>query len=667
MLVLAYFLFITMFILTHILMYFDDQKGVLLIGGLFVVLNIGFTYWTMYLGNDGLGMFLASLFSLVAVITRLLYVLRNIDYFTFCSQPINPKKLTKEKSFFNKQQTFVSVLLVLSLGLSACTTDSANGNATGQEAVAQPVETVAPVEDSTRLVEDKRIYERDQDGSLKTIYVTILPDKPNADNRTDWYGLNRIPKNVEKKLDIIMQEGTNDGKGPASGMFGFGAAKANGSITLRGRTAWETPQKSYRIKLNDEAGLWLDQRSFNLNKHSLDLSRVRNKLSYDLFEQIPDITSLRTQFVRMYVKDLSTGASQAPYVDYGLYTHVEQPNKQFLKAHMLDPNGYLYKIYFFEFYRYEENIKSHDDPQYNKAAFEQILEIKGREEHDKLIKMLNDVNDRSIPIEEVVEKHFDLDNFLTWTAANILMDNMDTDANNYYLYSPLNSDKWYFIPWDYDGGWELQRRKGSTHPYQNGISNYWGSVLHNRYFRHTENVDKLKVKMEELSKVINKERITQLLNSYTKTVEPFLFRNPDIDYLPALNSGFKNELEIIANTPERAMKRFLEDLEKPKPFYQDDAVMEDGLTKLSWQISFDLQGDELVYDVSVSKNPEFTQIVANKNGIRENRLEIPELPPGTYYWRVIARDSKGNKHNSFDYYVNSDSDYFFGMREFEVE
>lgn len=671
LLALAYFLFIIMFVLTHILMYFDDRKGVLLIGALFVLLNIGFTTWMMHLEYDGLGMFIASFIALVVVIVRLLHVLRNIDYFTFCSQPISPKKLAKEKSFFNKQQTFVSVLLVLSLGLSACTTGADNGNAAGQEAgqaEAQAEEIEQPADDSTsRLIEDKRIYERDDDGSLKTLYVTILPDKPNADKPLDWYGLNRLPDGGEGKLEMIMQEGASGGKGPMTGMFGFGTDKANGTITLRGRTAWYSSQKSYRIKLNDEAGLWLDQRSFNLNKHSLDLSRVRNKLSFDLFEEIPDMTSLRTQFVHMYVKDLSTGNLQAPFVDYGLYTHVEQPNKQFLKAHMLDPNGYLYKVSFFEFERYEENIKPHDDPTYNKAAFEEILEIKGREEHDKLIRMLNDVNDRSIPIEKVIENHFDLDNFLTWTAANILMDNMDTDANNYYLYSPLNSDKWYFLPWDYDGGWELQRRKGSIHPYQNGISNYWGSVLHNRYFRHTEHVEQLKKKMEELSKTINKEHITQLLNSYTKTVEPFLFRNPDMAYLPGLNSHFKNELQILANTPERGMQRFLDELEKPQPFYQDEVEQDDHLLKFSWQISFDLQGDELVYDSTVSKDPQFTQIVASRTNLKENRMEIPALPPGTYYWKVVVRDSKGNSQNSFDYYMNSDADYFFGMREFEVE
>lgn len=410
----------------------------------------------------------------------------------------------------------------------------------------------------------------------------------------------------------------------------------------------------------------MGQRTFNLNKHSGDFSRLRNKLSFDLFEKIPDITSLRTQFVHLYVKDLSTGKNQAPYEDYGLFTHVEQPNKQFLKSHMLDPNGQLYKVTFFEFNRYEENIKSQDDPTYDKAKFEQILEIKGREDHDKLIRMLNDVNDRSIPIEEVIEKHFDLDNFLTWTAANILMDNPDTAANNFYLYSPLNSEKWYILPWDYDDGWELGRRRYYVNA-PHGISLYWGSVLHNRYFRHVEHVEQLENKIKELETFINKDNVNQLLGRYSPIVEPFLYRSPDVNFLPELNRDLKKEMDIIAATPERSKQHFLEDLEKPKPFYQDDIEYDDDVTMFSWGISYDLQGDQLVYDVTISKDYKFTQIIATKKDLMENSMEIPALPPGTYYWKVVAKDSKGNIQGSFDQYEDEEGQLFFGMREFEVD
>ncbi|MFD0962093.1 exopolysaccharide Pel transporter PelG [Paenibacillus chungangensis] len=666
-LVLSYFMFIIMFVLTHVLMYFDDRKGVVAISGLFVVLNIVFSLWMMKLQFDGLGMFIAAFITVVAVIIRLLHVLRNIDYYTFCSQPIHQRKM-RRMSFFSKPKATITAMLVMMLLLSACTT---GGDGESNSGVKEPDNglSLPDVPVSTRLTEDKRLYERDEDDSLKTLYVTILPDKPGEEKPLDWYGLNRIPEDSDRKLDIIVQEGMSDSGVPQAGMFGYGTDKSNATITLRGNTAWTKPQKSYRIKLHDEAGLWLGQRTLNLNKHIDDLTRIRNKLSFDLFESLPDMTSLRTQFIHMYVKDLSNGASDAEYVDYGLYTHVEQPNKRFLKSHMLDPNGYLYKASFFEFHRYEESIKPHDDPTYSREAFETKLEIKGREEHNKLIQMLNDVNDKSIPIEEVMEKHFDLDNFLTWTAATMLMDNMDTDAHNFYLYSPLNSDKWYFLPWDYDGGWELQRIRNYIRPYQSGISNYWGTEMHNRYFRNPAHVQQLQEKLEELyANYINEEIVKEQINKYISIVEPFMHRDPDIGYLPGKLEDVKEELLMVENTPLNSMQRFKEDLEKPKPFYQHETVqLQDGKMKFGWNISFDLQGDSLVYDVTIAKDPLFSSIVLTNQNVKENHMTIDALPRGIYYWKVIVRDSNGHEQVSFDYYEDNEGDIYPGMLRLEVK
>ena len=164
---------------------------------------------------------------------------------------------------------------------------------------------------------------------------------------------------------------------------------------------------------------------------------------------------------------------------------------------------------------------------------------------------------------------------MTWTAINILMDNMDTDANNFYLYSPLNSDKWYILPWDYDGGWEVERIRKVIRPYQYGISNYWGSKLHNRFFRTEENVQLLVDKLEEMQTYINEQTIEEQLKKYTPVVKPFIHREPDIKYLPEKIETYEMDLQRIIDTPERAVERFMEDLQKPKPFFMDD-VEDDG-------------------------------------------------------------------------------------------
>ncbi len=85
--------------------------------------------------------------------------------------------------------------------------------------------------------------------------------------------------------------------------------------------------------------------------------------------------SLRTQFVHLYVRDLTEGDS-SEFQDYGLYTQVEQLNKTGMKNHGMDSKGQLYKINSFEFFRYEDVIKKEDDPTYDQKAFEKLWRSK---------------------------------------------------------------------------------------------------------------------------------------------------------------------------------------------------------------------------------------------------------------------------------------------------
>lgn len=658
----AYFFFIMMFLLLHILMYFDDRKGILAISATFVVLNAILTYITMELNMHGMGMFMASFIGLCLTFFRLLYIAENIDYFTFCPQPLMTiGSKMKLGETLKKKSSALTLLLLLTLTLAGCVEKP-----TEDDTLKDKVQTTAPLTNDIQI-DDKRLYERDQDDSIKTLYVTALPNEENPE--LDWYGLNRITERYsEEKLDIIVSEGEPNGAGPKVGMFGANETIANAKISIRGNSTRKLPQKSYKIKLMESAGTWNDQRTINLIKHVPDPSRLLNKLSFDLMEPIPNVSSLRTQFVHLYVKDATAGSTS--FVDYGLYTQTEQPNKQFLRNHLFDPNGYLYKVTFFEFDRYPDQIRAHTDEKYDKEAFESILEIKGREEHDKLIKMLDDVNNYSIPIDEVIERHFEEENLLTWTAINILMDNMDTDSHNFFLYSPLNIDKWLILPWDYDGGWDNGRSQGFVLPYQAGISNYWGNRLFNRYFRVQENVDKLTAKMEELhATYINESTVKKQLDLYLPIVKPYVQRFPDNQYLPIAIKDYDQIIGNILETPKNALQRYYEDLEKPKPYYMEEEVPIEGNEHVfSWGVSFDLQKDELYYDVTIARDPEMKQVLYSKKGLRINEYRVPKLDKGVYYWKVTVTDSQGNRQTSADKYTDEETGIEHpGVLRFEVE
>lgn len=249
------------------------------------------------------------------------------------------------------------------------------------------------------------------------------------------------------KVNGLLQVG--DEQGPVSGELGFGESAPNATVQIRGQSSSKNEQKNYKIELKSGKGKWRGQRTIALNKHMGEGLRFRNKMAYDLIKGIDQMMGLRTQFVHLYVKDETSGSDS--FDDYGLYTQVEQLNKTALQVHGLDKNGQLYKVNYFEFYRDEDVIKLADDPDYDQAKFEEKLEIKGDNDHTKLIAMLNDLNDYSVPMGEILGKYFDTENLAYWMAFQLLTGNIDTQSRNMYLYSPTNSDTFYLLDWDNDG------------------------------------------------------------------------------------------------------------------------------------------------------------------------------------------------------------------------
>lgn len=529
---------------------------------------------------------------------------------------------------------------------------------------------------SSSLVEDRTIYATDKNDSLSNLYITVMKeDDPNAKGITflDLHQTNSTTiesEDNDEKIKIIMQEGTAEG--PSVGLFGYSTRTANGTIEIRGASSRRASQKSYKIRLFDSAGYWKDQRNINLNKHNDDITRVRQKLSFDYFKMIPNFSSLRTQFVQLYVKDLTGNQPNPQFIDYGLYTQIEQPNKTFLEAHGMDRNGHLYKANQFEFLRYPDKIKLSSDPGFDKSKFESVLETKGNDNHQKLITMLEDVNDPTKNINEVIRKHFDRDNYLTWMATNILMGNIDTNGHNFYLYSPTNSDKWYFLPWDYDLSWGYFEAEGKRSPsqklanWQSSFAFYWGSVLHQRFLKNSDNVKELGEKIEEISKIITKEQTTALLKSYYPIARSFVNRTPDLYHLPYEIKHFESEYWQIPNEPEINKKEFYEHLEFPMPIYSDSPKMKGDQLVFTWDHSYDLQGDDLTYDFAISYDPAFHKIYYQAKNLRNTEVAVNKLPKGRYFYKLTIKDSKGHMQTQFDYYDEENARHH-GVKEFTVQ
>lgn len=521
------------------------------------------------------------------------------------------------------------------------------------------------------LQDNPDIYQYDDPGSVVTMYLTVRRGNDLENTNHTWAEVNDATKffflsmeHIEvPKAEAILQIG--DENGPLPGQLGYGTQVTNATVQIRGSGTSLQPQKSYKIELFSNSGEWRGQRTIALNKHPNDETRIRNKLAFDLMKTIPNMVSLRTQFVHLYVKDETADPTSESFEDYGLFTQIELPNQRFLKNHLLDQYGQLYKTVMFEFYRYPDKIRTADDPLYDPDAFSTVLEIKGNKDHSKLIQMLDDVNNWGIPIETTFEKYFDEDNYFTWMAFNILVTNVDTNAQNFYLYSPQNGHKWYFLPWDYDGAFSRIKfeEDAELSSISQGISNYWGVVLHRRVLMVPAYRQKLDDKIHELLNYLTPELLNNMVNVYRPVSDQYVTRMPDIAHLQGSLQTYDWAYSVIPDEPRLNYKLYKEGLEKPMPYYLGTPEdLKNGKYRFAWEEAYDFDAEDINYHFMVATDWEFKNIVRDVTLKDTNQIEVPELEPGTYFWRVLATNESGYTQEPFDFYVDSNYLPHYGMK-----
>ncbi|MBF0237462.1 MAG: CotH kinase family protein [SAR324 cluster bacterium] len=493
------------------------------------------------------------------------------------------------------------------------------------------------------LVENRSIYQNEPQ-SVLAVHITTLPE-PGGFTLDDVNNDNDPFDTFEPEVKVLFKEGK----------FGQNLTVANAALRQRGHSTREALQKSYRVKLFSSTELWRNNRSIHLMKHPYDLTRVRNKLSYDLFKTIPDFVGAQVLFVHLYIDE----------TDYGLYTTIDNFDKYYLQQRGFT-KGQLYKAENFTF-NLSKFLKLKEDPAYNIEDFETVLGIDGNDDHSKLIHMLKDINNYSIPINTVIDRYFNKSNYLTWLAINILTGNFDTFAQNFYLYSPKNSQYWYFFPWDYDGAWGFNFQPNengkNVKRWNLGISNWWNSILHQRFLMVPENMGLLNKKIDEIkTKYLNPSKIQNLLEQYKIMVRPVVTVKPDLFLLPTKNDNdqigeYDQEFSKLAEQIEIHYQLYKNAEERPMPIFLGKPELLNGEWFFQWEASYDLQGDAITYDFQISTNPLFSapDIVFAALSLPENVLSYSvALNPGTYYWRIIIRDTKNPQENwqiPYDSYV----------------
>ena len=545
--------------------------------------------------------------------------------------------------------------LILTFSLVACSFEEATDSDLGTKVDPEDINTA----ENIHLRDKDLLYEMYDNTEIVTMYLTVSSGNAAEGTNHTWKEINTYSAYDYDRMGVdrykvagLLQVGNENGLIP--GEMGYGHVAPNCTVQIRGQSSSRNAQKNYKISIKDNKGDWRGQTTIALNKHQGDGLRFRNKLAFDMLTHVEELMGLRTTFVHLYVKDTTAG-TDAKFEDYGIYTQVEQLNKTALKTHGLDNRGHLYKVNLCEFYRYEDIIMLQDDPDFDLKKFEEILEIKGDDDHTKLINLLEKINDFSIPIEDILKEHFDLENIAYWMAFNLFVGNVDTQNRNFYLYSPQNVDRWYLLPWDLDGMLARTEYKivGRTdyEEWESGISNYWGNVLFQRCLKSEVFRKALDDAMQDLRSELTEEVINSYIYPYAELLKPQIYSGADVTYARLTPTEYTLVVNSINAEIKDNYRRYEESLSKPMPFYIGvPQKANDGYT-VQWDSSYDLNGEDITYTFELARDYLFTDVIATETDLMIPTASFAKLPAGQYFMRVKATNESGKSQYAFDCYI----------------
>lgn len=444
----------------------------------------------------------------------------------------------------------------------------------------------------------------------------------------------------------------------------------NSTVELRGQSARRSAQKSYKIRLSRSSRYFQGQKELNLNLHEQDDTRMMQKFTFDSMIGLESFASFRTNFMNLYIKDGTREDSE--YENYGLYTHVENADDDYLRVRGMDEQAIFYKPIDFTFTK--EEIQSIKDGEPEESYLRSI----NRTDIHKVFDMVEGINEETIDFDAVFDTYFNRDNYLTWMAVNLLFNNYDTMSRNYLLYSPSNLNHWYFLPWDYDASLQPKEEwESSEYAKWTGLQKYWGVPLHRKFFQNPANVNALDERVAEVYQHIKSSALQTTTEIYQDIYKKYVIE-PSIElkqFSKVETIEPEKVLEYIGkleNTLDYYYESYVSRKEAPMPFFMDELKKNDAGISMNWQDAYDLQNDVISYEARIFTNPEdienSTVFVDESTASSLNALEL-QLPDGVYYWQVIAIDSQGNRQISFDR-CELEPGYrkriMFGMKKFYV-
>lgn len=217
---------------------------------------------------------------------------------------------------------------------------------------------------------------------------------------------------------------------------------------LRGNSSRYSKKKSFKISFNEfVAGRkYQGVKKLNLNGEHNDPSLIREKLFYDNWNKV-GMPERRTSFVKLYINN--------EY--YGLYTLLEEYDKEWLDRVFGEKKGNLYKC------TYPADLKYIDDQQstykklYNTTTTGgRVYDLKTNETEDDYSDLVRFIRIANMPVNQSfidsIYTVLDVNGLLKAYAMDVSFGNWDDffyNKNNFFLYHGAD-DRFKFITYDTD-------------------------------------------------------------------------------------------------------------------------------------------------------------------------------------------------------------------------
>lgn len=223
----------------------------------------------------------------------------------------------------------------------------------------------------------------------------------------------------------------------------------NVGFRLRGNTSRFSQKKSFKISFNTfvSGRRYQGVKKWNLNGQHNDPTMVREKLFYDVWNQC-GLANRRVTFARLYINQSY----------YGLYTGLEELDKDWLTRNYSHPNGNLYKCTYPADLQYLGlNQQTYKNVASGSATGGRAYDLQTNEtadDYSTFVQLVGGLQAASgTNMADQIQQVVHVENYLKALAIDVSTGNWDNYAynkNNYFLYHHPGWQRMDFITYDTD-------------------------------------------------------------------------------------------------------------------------------------------------------------------------------------------------------------------------